>query len=128
LPPTPNSLPLADKVKADLLELRFPDAFVVDLCAVIKKSRAALVAAAEQRCASLQSLVDVAWRTDVAIASDGMARVLQPSILMSILTSDNTKRTFACSPEAIEQLRFGVASMLSDMTQLESLQILKVKK
>jgi hypothetical protein len=111
-----------------LLELRIPDPFVVDLCAVIKKSRAALVAAAEQRCASLPSLVDVAWRTDVAIASDGMARVLQPSILMSVATSDGEKRTFACSPEAIEQLRFGIASLLADMNQVESLQILKVKK
>jgi hypothetical protein len=98
------------------------------VCCDQKESRCAWLTAAEQRCASLPSLVDVAWRTDVAIASDGMARVLQPSILMSVATSDGEKRTFACSPEAIEQLRFGIASLLAEMNQVESLQILKVKK
>lgn len=151
------STPFADKIQKDLLDLRFPDVFLTDLCSVIKKrfglwargssfrsfltfacfliffllllcSQPKLVQIVSERGSTLPSLTDFAWRTDVIIASDRIARVLQPSMLLSIQTSDGVKRTVSASPEVISDLRFGVARLLSEMGHVESLQILKVNK
>ena len=113
-------------MQQDLLELRFPDGFREDLCSVVRKSRDGLIDAAETRCAQLPTVSDLSWRTDVVIATEGMARVLQPSLLMSLSATDGTQHTFACDVEAFDQLRFGVAKMLADMQQVEQLSILKI--
>ena len=117
-----------DKVEKDLADLKFPDAFLVDLCSVLRKSRDSLSEAAEARCASLPELESFTWRTDVKISTDSMQRMLEPSLLMRIVASDGTRRTFACDTEQFEQLRFGVAQLLSDLNAVESLPILRLQQ
>lgn len=47
---------------------------------------------------------------------------------MQLTTSDNAVRTFAVAPEQLDELRFGVAKLLAEMTSLESMQVLKLTK
>lgn len=96
-------------------------------------------------------LVDVAWRTDVAISTDSMARLMQPSLLvrgaprsfrddvgadrrrrrrrqMQLTTADGKVRSFAVAPEQLDELRFGVAKLLAELSNVENLNVLKLTK
>ena len=52
------------------------------------------------------------WRVDVTISTSEMARVLKPSILMRMVDSTGTIRTFEVNPEVFHKMRYSVARVL----------------
>lgn len=52
---------------------------------MIRRSTERLATAANERGAAAPSLVDLSWRTDVAISTDAVARLMQPSLLVGLL-------------------------------------------
>lgn len=70
---------------------------------------------------------DFKWRVDVTLSTNSMQRVLKPSILMEIVTSEGKTRTFEVSVEKYQELRYQVARTLKDFQELDKLQILKLQ-
>ena len=71
-------------------------------------------------------LDDLKWRVDVTISTSSMSRVLKPSILMQLATTDGQKKTFDLPLEKFHELRYNVAKVLKEMETLEKHPILKI--
>lgn len=68
------------------------------------------------------------WRVDVAISSNTMSRVLKPTILMKMQTSDGKIQTFEVSVEKFHEMRYNVAKVLKEMQEIEQHPVLKITK
>jgi len=118
-----------DLLAKDMLELKLAQALITALVAVLKGSQLEhLEKAIFEKGLRYPVLTDFSWRVDVTISSNSLSRVLQPSVLMSTVTSDGQKRTFEVSVDKFHQLRYCVAKVLKEMEDLERMQILKSKQ
>ncbi|XP_067121666.1 COMM domain-containing protein 5 [Centruroides vittatus] len=114
-------------LKEDLKELRIPDEFVDDLFNVIYGSRRIAIDAGRlKQGPSLPILKSLRWRVDVTISNSVLSRVLEPSVLMELISDKDAKYTFEVHPLKFQQLRFSVAALLKEMQDLEKRNVLKM--
>ena len=66
------------------------------------------------------------WRVDVTVSTSAMARVLKPSVLMQITTTDGNAKLFELSVEKFHEVRYSVAKLLLEMDTTEKNPILKI--
>jgi len=116
-----------DQIQKDLQELRaMPQFLTQDLVSLLKDTKQNFQTALVNKRLRYPTLEAVKWRVDVTISTQTMSRVLKPSVLMEIHTSDGKRRTFEMSVEKFHELRFNVAKMLKDAEEVEKLNILKI--
>jgi hypothetical protein len=84
------------------------------------RSRSLLEAGSSSHKLSLPAIDLVLWRVDVAISTSALSRALKPSIPMQLHLTDGRVRSFEMSIEQFHELRFNVARMLKDMSDLEA--------
>ena len=73
-------------------------------------------------------LKSMKWRIDITLSTSSLSRVMQPYIMISMILSDGSVKTFEMSIEAFDKLRYNVAKVLKQMRQLESHPIMTVIK
>ena len=113
-------------VEADLTKVGLPEKCVRDFAKALRNSRAELEDCLVQGRVAYPRLNAFRWRVDVAISSSSLSRVLRPSILMQMHTSDGSIKTFECPVEQFHQLRHSVATVLRDMKKLERHPIMRI--
>ncbi|GFN82194.1 comm domain-containing protein 5-like [Plakobranchus ocellatus] len=112
----------------DLQDLQIPESFHEDLVAVVAGAkRSQIDSHLEDNRPRLPSLENLAWRTDVAISTGVLNRVLVRGVTMEMTLSDGSIKDFEMTVSKFQELRFHVASVLSEMEKLEKHSILKIK-
>eukprot|EP01105_Mastigella_eilhardi_P026563 TRINITY_DN7745_c0_g1_i1.p3 TRINITY_DN7745_c0_g1~~TRINITY_DN7745_c0_g1_i1.p3 ORF type:complete len:225 (-),score=81.41 TRINITY_DN7745_c0_g1_i1:123-749(-) len=116
--------------KADLAlpELKVSAQLVADMAAVLAQTRAAAETNAMNGRIRHPSLANLNWRVDVTISSSSLARVLAPSVLMEMTTTDGRVCTFEVTQDKFHDLRYNVARVLKETQELEQMPILKIAK
>jgi len=116
-------------LSADLKRMNFPAAAVDDICRAIMATRSTMQKAiCVPHQLSFPRLQKLRWRIDVAISSGSLSRIMRPSILMQMILSNGSVKTFEVSIKEFNQLRYGVAKILYDMQTLERHPIMKLVK
>uniref|UniRef100_A0A8C9PXP7 COMM domain-containing protein 5 n=1 Tax=Spermophilus dauricus TaxID=99837 RepID=A0A8C9PXP7_SPEDA len=109
-----------DAFKDQLQELGIPQDLVGDLTSVVfGGQRPLLDSVAQQQGSWLPHIADFRWRVDVAISTSALARSLKPSILMQLKLSDGSAYRFEVPTAKFQELRYSVALVLKEMTDLE---------
>jgi len=98
------------------------------ICAAFKKCQTELEEVVLSNKIRFPNVDNVRWRVDVNISSSSMSFVLQPTILIELVLSNEKKVVFEMPPLRFHQLRYNVAKVLKEMEDLEKLQILKIDK
>eukprot|EP01114_Cavostelium_apophysatum_P010805 TRINITY_DN2492_c0_g1_i1.p1 TRINITY_DN2492_c0_g1~~TRINITY_DN2492_c0_g1_i1.p1 ORF type:complete len:206 (-),score=36.64 TRINITY_DN2492_c0_g1_i1:80-697(-) len=123
---------IKSRVKTDLIqkdlvqELRFPEYLANDILKLLKTNQAAFEEALVDNRLRYPTLQELRWRVDVTLSTNAMARVLRPTILVQVSTSDGKRKTFDMSVEKFNELRYNVAKTLKEVEDVEKLQILKI--
>jgi hypothetical protein len=73
------------------------------------------------------ALASFDWRVDVTISTSSVDRVLKPTILVRLSTSDGKQKTFEMSVKKFHELRYHVSNVLNEMDAVEKHPILKIK-
>lgn len=115
-------------LNADLKKMNFPPAVVDDICRAISLTRSSMQEAISSHQLSFPRLQKLRWRLDVAISSGSLSRIMRPSILMQMILSNGSIKTFEVSIKEFNQLRYGVAKVLYDMQSLDRHPIMKLVK
>ncbi|XP_032812608.2 COMM domain-containing protein 5 isoform X2 [Petromyzon marinus] len=89
--------------------------------------REALDAASLQPQRSLPQLESCRWRVDVAISTSVLARALRPSVLMQVSLTDGSTHQFEVPVSKFQELRYNVAQLLKEMSDLEKRSILRIQ-
>ncbi|XP_061419750.1 COMM domain-containing protein 5 isoform X2 [Lethenteron reissneri] len=114
--------------KDDLQHLRIPEKHVAEFVNVLYgKKREALDAASLQPQRSLPQLESCRWRVDVAISTSVLARALRPSVLMQFSLTDGSTHQFEVPVSKFQELRYNVAQLLKEMSDLEKRSILRIQ-
>mmetsp|Transcript_11446 Transcript_11446/g.14957 ORF Transcript_11446/g.14957 Transcript_11446/m.14957 type:complete len:231 (-) Transcript_11446:238-930(-) len=66
------------------------------------------------------------WRVDVTISTSAVSRVMRPTVLMQMILSDGSIKTFEVSPAQFHRLRHSVAKVLRHMQELERHPIMRI--
>ncbi|KAG8200806.1 hypothetical protein JTE90_006387 [Oedothorax gibbosus] len=112
--------------KEDLKELKIQEDYIDDLANfVYGQKRQSIVSSLQHNVPHLPKLSEFRWRVDVAISTSTLNRVLEPAIIIEIKLSDGRKETFEVHPSQFHRLRFAVATLLKEMENLETRNILK---
>ena len=122
-----TKVPLVE-LKAGLKSLLFPDELAGQLCEIYKNTLESMCNGFLDRKIKLPTISDCNWRTEVTITSSCMKRVMKPSVFMQFTMSDGTVRQFDIDVEKFHKLRYSVANVLRDMSDLEKAPILKIDK
>ncbi|GFR97784.1 COMM domain-containing protein 5-like [Elysia marginata] len=124
----PSSSLKKENLIQDLQDLQIPESFHEDLVAlVVGSKRSQIDSCLENNRPRLPSLENLSWRTDVAISTGVLNRVLVRGVTMEMTLSDGSVKDFEMSVSKFQELRFNVASVLSEMEKLEKHSILKIK-
>lgn len=115
-------------INGDLKRMNLPPLISDAICRAILTSRSAMESRALAVRSGFSKLQKLRWRIDVTISSGSLSRVMRPSILMQLILSDGSIKTFEVSVEQFNQLRYGVAKVLHDMQSLERHPIMKIVK
>ncbi|KAL2767394.1 COMM domain-containing protein 5 [Daubentonia madagascariensis] len=109
-----------DGFENQLQELSIPQDLVRDLSSVVFGSQRPLLDfAAQQQGTWLPHVAGFRWRVDVAISTSALARSLQPSVLMQLKLSDGSAHRFEVPTAKFQELRYSVALVLKEMSDLE---------
>ncbi|XP_023443464.2 COMM domain-containing protein 5 [Dasypus novemcinctus] len=109
-----------DAFRDQLQELCIPQDLAGDLGSVVFGSqRPRLDSVARQQGAWLPRVTDFRWRVDVAISTSALTRALQPSVLMQLKLTDGSAHRFEVPVAKFQELRYSVALILKEMTDLE---------
>ncbi|BFZ14640.1 hypothetical protein BsWGS_17679 [Bradybaena similaris] len=112
----------------DLQDLQIPTEFHEDLVSCVFGSiRGQIDEQLENTRTRLPTLDHLDWRVDVAISTGVLNRVLVRGVTMDMTLSDGSIKDFEMSVSKFQDLRFQVASVLSEMEKLEKRSILKIK-
>lgn len=82
--------------------------------------------AAEEEKIKLPHISRLKWRVDVCISSSSLKRVMEPSILLQLTTSDGQIRTFRVDLDQFHALRYTIAKALQKIQQVEQHPILNL--
>jgi len=113
-------------------ELRLPEFLVTELIKVTRRSQTEAAELAmlniSQRRSELHypTLDEFRWRVDVCISSQSQSRVLRPTLLFRMKTSQGKTHQFEVTVEKFHELRYNVAKILKDMEEIEKAPILKI--
>jgi hypothetical protein len=94
-------------------------AYRKDMAAAFAARCAELETAALQQAQTLPSIAKLAWRTDVTISTALLSRVFRPSITMQMTLSDGRIKTFECSVQQFQKLRYQIAKTLKAVQDLK---------
>eukprot|EP01107_Rhizomastix_libera_P007821 TRINITY_DN22844_c0_g1_i1.p1 TRINITY_DN22844_c0_g1~~TRINITY_DN22844_c0_g1_i1.p1 ORF type:complete len:208 (+),score=49.98 TRINITY_DN22844_c0_g1_i1:17-640(+) len=124
-----NRVP-APQLKEALVELRFPDLVVDEMVKLYEGNRSGLETRARVGRERLPSIAPggLAWRVDVEIATNLLARSMQTSLHLSMTTTDGKIRQIAVPMAQFHKLRQSVAKALKDLDEMSQLQVLKIDK
>ncbi|XP_076360091.1 COMM domain containing 5 Like Sm protein 4 isoform X2 [Tachypleus tridentatus] len=111
--------------KEDLRELKIADDHITDLVSIVFGSRCFIEKAGIENAPHFPHLQQCRWRVDVAISTSSLNRVLEPSVLMKMDTSDGKEHTFEMQLAKFHELRFAVASLLKEMEDVEKRNVMK---
>ncbi|KAH9514212.1 COMM domain-containing protein 5 [Bulinus truncatus] len=124
----PSSSLKPEHFKQDLQELQIPDVFHDDLVSCVFGSvRSQIDNHLESTRPRFPSLDHLDWRVDVAISTGVLNRVLVRGVTLDMTLSDGSIKNFEMTVSKFQDLRFQVASILSEMEKLEKRSILKIK-
>eukprot|EP00009_Paramoeba_aestuarina_P002998 CAMPEP_0201507952 /NCGR_PEP_ID=MMETSP0161_2-20130828/1452_1 /ASSEMBLY_ACC=CAM_ASM_000251 /TAXON_ID=180227 /ORGANISM="Neoparamoeba aestuarina, Strain SoJaBio B1-5/56/2" /LENGTH=209 /DNA_ID=CAMNT_0047902451 /DNA_START=22 /DNA_END=651 /DNA_ORIENTATION=+ len=122
-----TSVPVPE-LKNGLKALSFNGQQADSVCDEYKKTSSKMVETFFTRRIKLPSVTDTNWRTEVVITSSSMKRVMRPAIFMELTLSDGTIKQFEVDAETFHKLRYNVANVLRDISDLEKAPILKIDK
>ncbi|KAL2077868.1 hypothetical protein ACEWY4_027372 [Coilia grayii] len=112
----------------DLRALRISEDCIADFSSVVFGNRRTfLESVGNQQVTRLPCVTELNWRVDVAISTSSVSRALQPSILTEVKLSDDTRHRFEISISKFQELRYNIALILKEMTDLEKKNILKIQ-
>ncbi|KAH7820607.1 putative COMM domain-containing protein 5 [Monocercomonoides exilis] len=106
-------------VMEDLSPLGLPEKYVQIFGSAFKTYVKSLHQSARDRVPRHPSLKLFRWRTEVAISTSSLNRLLRPSILIEFTLSDKRKQLLQMDLKMFHTLRFGVACMLKEMNDIE---------
>ncbi|XP_064481604.1 COMM domain-containing protein 5-like [Ornithodoros turicata] len=116
----PASVLKQEAFKEDLQALHIPEEFIEDLVSVVYGTRRSHIDQNNIESApGLPTLENLKWRLDVTISNNVLNRVLEPTILMEMDTSDGKKHTFEVQRAEFHKLRHSVAAALKEMEDIE---------
>jgi hypothetical protein len=114
-----RSAAMPDALAAQLAdELALSPPAVDAIVAAVERARAALAHAPPS--ARPPTLRELRWRLDVALSSESVGRILRPQLTLSCSLDDGSSEAFHVSKAQLDELRFAAASMLADMSTMES--------
>ncbi|XP_077558620.1 COMM domain-containing protein 5-like [Haemaphysalis longicornis] len=117
LPPTVLK---QEAFREDLDALRIPPEFAGDLVSVVFGSRRSNIDQHSlEQGPKYPTLKNLEWRVDVTISTNVLSRVLEPTILMDLETSDGKAHSFEVQRVEFHKLRHAVATALKEMEELE---------
>ena len=114
-----NSKTYTAIIVTNLKEMHVPETVADDLGNAINKCRSALEMNAVTKSIGFPKISSFRWRVDVVISSGSLSRVMRPNIVMQLALSDGRIILFDVSIQQFNQLRYGVAKMLQNMSNLE---------
>eukprot|EP00658_Telonema_sp_P-2_P021280 TRINITY_DN1846_c0_g1_i1.p4 TRINITY_DN1846_c0_g1~~TRINITY_DN1846_c0_g1_i1.p4 ORF type:complete len:131 (-),score=39.79 TRINITY_DN1846_c0_g1_i1:197-589(-) len=113
-------MPVENAKKNLIDEFKIPAEVTAALCDGLPKERKPLVAAElSTQVPKLRQISDLRWRVDVHISTSSLRKKMRPSILMQLLFEDGAIKTFECSPEMFQDLRYNVTKLLHEVQRLE---------
>ncbi|XP_063045624.1 COMM domain-containing protein 5 [Engraulis encrasicolus] len=123
----PKSTFKQEVFQEDLRTLRISEEFIADFSSVVFGNRRPLESVGTPQVADLPCIKEFNWRVDVAISTSSIARALQPSILTEVKLSDDTRHHIEIPISKFQELRYNIALILKEMTDLEKKSILKIQ-
>jgi len=117
-----------ESLQKDMQELKLPPFIINEIIKTTKTMHSQFETSFLNSRVRSCTLEDLKWRLDVTISTHSLARVLKPSILMEITTSQGDIKTFEISTEKFYELRYNAAKILKEMQDVEKLPILKLTK
>jgi hypothetical protein len=96
-----------------LTSMNVPSLVIEEIVVGLMKARKRIESCAVEQRIGLRSLRKMRWRIDIAISSCALARVMRPTIIMQLILDDGSVRIFEISLEKFNELRYGVAKVLS---------------
>lgn len=122
----PESSLKQEVFKEDLQALKIPNEFIEDLVRVVFGARKVAIKDNFLKVVPhIPKLKQLRWRIDVAISTSSLSRVLEPVIVMEIQLSNDQKKIFEVHPSQFHQLRFAVATLLKEIENVETRNVLK---
>lgn len=116
-----------DMFLSDMTYLSLPKEMVDDLSSAVFGSRkGAIESSVTENRPRLPTIRTVQWKIDVAISTTSLSRVLEPVVHMQLNLSTGETKKFEMSVAKFQELRYNVASVLTEMESLEKRGILKV--
>lgn len=119
---TPTNL-VVDHLKS----MNVPAFVAEDIGQTMMKSRVPLEKVAFHNKEGFPRLSSFRWRVDVTISSGSLSRVMVPTLLFQMTLSSGKIYTFGVKIQEFNQLRYGVAKMLRDMSALERHPVMRVE-
>lgn len=122
-----NSKTYTATIVANLKEMHVPEPVADDLGNAINKCRSALETNAVIKSIGFPKISSFRWRVDVVISSGSLSRVMRPNIVTQLALSDGRIVLFDMSIHQFNQLRYGVAKMLQNMSNLERHPMMRIE-
>lgn len=111
---------LEKKLSDDMKAMTFTPELVKEFLSLLNQERATLEAAIKTQCIHLPGFSSLDWRVDVTISTTQLQRVLKPSVIFQLTTTDGKITTFEASIEKFHQFRYNVASLLAACQNVEN--------
>merc|ERR1711865_820892 len=114
-----DKMPLANAKKNLIEEFKLPEEVAASMCDAIPERRADIETQLAVKAPVLPRMAELRWRVDVHISNSILRKKMKPNILMQVLFEDGRIKTFECSPEVFQDLRYNVTKLLHEMQRLE---------
>merc|ERR1711907_362845 len=106
-------------IARDLSSVNMPKSLAKGLAKRYKKHYPDLVAANKTSAVStLPTLSNFRWRVNVSISTHALSRAFKPQVMLEPTLSDGSIKTFECSSEKFNLLRYNVSKQLKNMQDL----------
>jgi len=101
-----------------LTDLGVSKDFSNDVCKVVYEERSQEVISQKENNLRLAHLEQMRWRVYVAISTSVLNRVLEPTIMIEMKSSDGSIKTFEVSLSKFHELRYNVTYLLKEMESI----------
>jgi COMM domain len=119
-------LPLAT-FRGALGELQMQKQFAADLSRSYELTQAPMEDALVDARLMLPQIEETKWRVDVTLSTSSLSRLAEPSIFFELRLSDGSVHQFDCTVVKFHELRYNVARVLKDMSDIEKAPILRLE-
>ena len=117
----------SNKIVEQLKLAHVPEVVADDIGTALVKSRLPIEKISMQNRVGCAHMKNFRWRVDVAISSGSLSKVMKPTLLFQMTLSNGKTWTFEASVEQFNQLRYGVAKTLQDMSVLERHPVMRME-